>query len=462
MAKKVDFTKNWTTDNNGVPLNDEEVERYIAVKPSVNQVRLSEKPFYLFMHFGMNTATGREWGSGLEKTKDFTIKKIKADQWVKCAQSAGATGIVLTCKHHDGFCLWPSKYTDFTVENTDFKGDIVKMVSDACHDAGLDFGIYLSPWDMHEKSYGTKAYDDFYCNQLEELLTGYGKISEVWLDGAKGANARYFEYDWNRYYALVRDYQPTANIAICGPDIRWVGNEKGIGRKNEYSVVPKELQSCEAIQEKSQRHELSPVDIVGFDSKDEDLGSRKVLKAVKDLAWYPAEVDVSIRNGWFWKKSENSTVKSVKKLREIYINSVGNNSTLILNVPPNDKGVIGSKEAKRLKELGAAIREITAKPIIAERLGAFRETDGFIDFKFDSEKTLKYIILKENIRYSQRVEAFDIYVGTEDGKYKLVHSGTIIGSQKIVEIKPRKCTSARLVIRQSRSNPVIKEIGFYE
>lgn len=204
------------------------------------------------MHFGMNTATGREWGVGTEKATDFTIKKINAAQWVRCAKSSGATGIILTCKHHDGFCLWETEYSSFSVKYSDFKGDIVKMVSDECHKAGLDFGVYLSPWDMHEPTYGTPDYNDYFCNQLTELLTNYGEISEVWFDGAKGADAKAFEYDWQRYYKLIRELQPGANIAVCGPDIRWVGNEGGRTRKSEFSVVPSYLTLAETVSKKSQ------------------------------------------------------------------------------------------------------------------------------------------------------------------------------------------------------------------
>lgn len=192
---KPNFDQNWTTTNGGVPLNDSEVERYIGVVPRPNQVHLAQQPFYCFMHFGMNTANQREWGSGRETVQDFTIKKIKPEQWVRTVKAAGASGIILTCKHHDGFCLWPSAYTSFSVKNTDFDGDIVKQVSDACAAGGLDFGVYLSPWDMHEPTYGTPDYNDYFCNQLTELLTNYGHISEVWFDGAKGADVPNFEYD---------------------------------------------------------------------------------------------------------------------------------------------------------------------------------------------------------------------------------------------------------------------------
>lgn len=456
------FESNWTNENNGVPLHSPEVDRLISVLPSKRQQRLAEKPFYLFMHFGMNTATGREWGVGNEKVTDFTIKKINAAQWIKCAQSSGATGIILTCKHHDGFCLWPSDYTSFSVKYSDFEGDIVKMVSDECRKAGLDFGVYLSPWDMHEPTYGTPDYNDYFCNQLTELLTNYGTISEVWFDGAKGADAKAFEYDWQRYYKLIRELQPDANIAVCGPDIRWVGNEGGKTRKSEFSVVPSYLKMAETVAEKSQHAESDAGGMKKRTSTDEDLGSRDLLKNCPELCWYPAEVDVSIRKGWFYSKKTNFTVKSAKKLFNIYLNSVGNNCTLLLNVPPSDKGTIHINDAVALRSLGNKIEGLYSKPVLVEKFGMLKETDGVLDFTFDSEKKLKYVILKEDIRYSQRVEAFDIFLKKENGNYVHVYSGTVIGSCKIATLKGKKCTGARVIIRQSRSAPVLSEIGFYE
>lgn len=459
---KSNFEKNWTNYNNGYPLDDDEVKRYISVLPSENQVRLSQNPFYCFIHFGMNTATAREWGTGQETPLDFTIKSIKPQQWVKSIKAAGASGIILTCKHHDGFCLWQSKYTEFSVKNSEFDGDIVKMVSDACKEENLYFGVYLSPWDMHEETYGTEAYNDYFCNQLTELLTNYGEINEVWFDGAKGANARAFEYDWQRYYALIRSLQPSANIAICGPDIRWVGNEGGKTRKSEFSVVPKYLCMAETVSKNSQHSEKDAVKLKNLTSTDKDLGSRKVLSDSKELCWYPAEVDVSIRRGWFYSKNENLTVKNGRKLFKLYLSSVGNNCTFLLNVPPTDKGIIHHKDVRALKSLGKKINRLTANPILIEKPGEFTEKDGFIDFAFDSARKLKYVILKEDIRKSQRVEKFDIYIKKQNGKYKKAASETVIGSCKMICLKGKKCVGARLVVRQSRSNPVISEIGFYE
>ncbi len=450
---------NWATTNNGVPLNDSEVQRYVSVLPTDNQVAISKSPFYCFIHFGMNTATGREWGNATETVKDFNIMNIDANQWVSSIKASGATGIILTCKHHDGFCLWDTKATDFNVMNTAYGKDIVAQVSEECARQGIKFGVYLSPWDMHEKKYGTDAYNDYFCSQLEELLTNYGSIFEVWFDGAKGANAVAFEYDWERYYALIRNLQPGANIAICGPDIRWVGNEAGKCRKQEFSVVPKDLMVTEEIQKKSQQGENQASKLQKIDCQDEDLGSRKFLKKHKELVWYPAEVDVSIRKGWFHPGGDK--VKSARKLFNIYINSVGNNCTLLLNVPPNNQGVIDTKDVKSLKGLGEKIKSITAKPVLVQNFGELKNTDEYFEFNFDSQKKLKYCILSEDVTHSQRVEAFDLYIKKPNGKYRKAYSGTIIGSKKIIKLRG-KATGAIFVIRQSRSTPFIEQIGFYE
>ena len=315
---------------------------------------------------------------------------------------------------------------------------------------------------MHEESYGTEAYNDYFCNQLTELLTNYGKINEVWFDGAKGANAKAFEYDWQRYYALIRKLQPSANIAICGPDIRWVGNEGGKTRKSEFSVVPKSLCMAETISKNSQHSEKDAAKLKNLTSTDEDLGSRKVLALSDEVCWYPAEVDVSIRRGWFYSKNENMTVKSGKKLFKLYLASVGKNCTLLLNIPPTDKGVIHSKDAKSLAVLGEKIKAMYAHPVLIAHPGKLTEKDGYLDFDFGAIKKLKYIELKEDITKSQRVELFDIYIKKENGKFKKAATDTIIGSRKIIALKGKKCIGVRLVVRQSRSNPVLSEIGFYE
>ena len=459
MNMKLD--RNWTTDNNGAPLNDAEVQRYISVVPTPSQQRLQDKPFYAFFHFGMNTANDREWGCGSEVVSDFDITKIKPEQWVKTVKAAGMTGLILTCKHHDGFCLWNTGTTDFNVMNSPMGKDIVKAVSDECHKQGIEFGVYLSPWDMHEPTYGTEQYNDYFIRQLTELCGNYGELFEVWFDGAKGANAKAFTYDWQRYYKLIRTMQPNANIAICGEDIRWVGNEAGKARKNEYSVVPASLKQCEAIEKNSQNAEGDAARLQKVDTMDEDLGSRNILKNNANLSWYPAEVDVSIRKGWFYHKKDDRTVKSARRLFKIYLTSVGNNCTLLLNIPPTDKGVICAKDVRNLKALGKKINDITAYPVLEQNIGELKADQGYLEFNFDSEKKLKYFVISEDLAYSQRIEKFDLYIKKPNGSYKRAYQGTIVGAKKIVKLN-KKATGAVLVIRQSRSTPHIKSVSFYE
>lgn len=459
MNMKLD--RNWTTDNNGAPLNDAEVQRYISVVPTPSQQRLQDKPFYAFFHFGMNTANDREWGCGSEVVSDFDITKIKPEQWVKTVKAAGMTGLILTCKHHDGFCLWNTGTTDFNVMNSPMGKDVVKAVSDECHKQGIEFGVYLSPWDMHEPTYGTEQYNDYFIRQLTELCGNYGELFEVWFDGAKGANAKAFTYDWQRYYKLIRTMQPNANIAICGEDIRWVGNEAGKARKNEYSVVPASLKQCEAIEKNSQNAEGDAARLQKVDTMDEDLGSRNILKNNANLSWYPAEVDVSIRKGWFYHKKDDRTVKSARRLFKIYLTSVGNNCTLLLNIPPTDKGVICAKDVRNLKALGKKINDITAYPVLEQNIGELKADQGYLEFNFDSEKKLKYFVISEDLAYSQRIEKFDLYIKKPNGSYKRAYQGTIVGAKKIVKLN-KKATGAVLVIRQSRSTPHIKSVGFYE
>ena len=455
------FKKNWTTDNNGYPLDDPQAQKLISIKPNEKQYNYLQQPFNVFIHFGMNTSTGREWGNGTETVDKFTIKHIDAKQWVSTIKKAGATGIILTCKHHDGFCLWPSEYTDFCIKNTDFKGDIVKQLSDECHRQDIKFGVYLSPWDMHEESYATPEYNDYFCNQLTELLTNYGEIFEVWFDGAKGAKAKAFEYDWQRYYDLIYKLQPNASIAVCGPDVRWVGNEAGKSRPSEFSVVPCAMQNISDIQKNSQSDEKDTKALMNISAEDRDLGSRKVLRGIDDLCWYPAEVDVSIRTGWFWSPKSNLSVKSTKKLMNIYYNSIGNNCTLLLNVPPTKKGVIHWIDARRLEKFGKAINSVTANPIIVEKFGKLKDTDGYLEFNFGEPKKLRHCIISEDIKMSQRIEKYDLYIKKPNGKYKKVYEGTTVGTKKIIPLKA-KAIGAVLVVRQSRSTPYLSQVGFYE
>ena len=442
---------------------EKELERYVGVLPSERQKEHAKHPFYVFIHFGMNTMQVREWGTGTEDPADFTLKTpVDATGWAKAVKAAGASGIILTCKHHDGFCLFPSAYTQHCIKNSPYrggKGDIVKEVSDACRQYGLKFGVYLSPWDMTDKRYGTQAYNDYFCNQLTELLSNYGEIFEVWFDGAKGKDAVDFDYDWDRYYALIRKLQPMANIAVCGPDIRWVGNEGGKSRKNEFCVVPSSLSVAERVSAASQSEADATGKMKKLISTDEDLGSRSVLKNAKDLIWYPAEVDVSISRTWFYNKNTDKTIKATRKLMHIYNTSVGGNCYLLLNVPPDRQGRFSEKEVRALERFGAAIRAQTAKPAAEKKNPKLKEMCYTLRFKKPCR--VKTVVLKEDISKSQRVEAFELYALYGDRRVRICTSG-VIGMQKNCRLHMfRKADGLLLKVTESRGEPYLSFFGAY-
>lgn len=451
--------QNWLTDNQGLPRMDGEVQRYLRVRPSAAQLSQAQRPFYCFVHFGMNTATGREWGCGQETAADFELSEVHPEQWAEAVKSAGASGLILTCKHHDGFCLWNTAQTDFSVMHSGFGKDIVAMTAEACQKAGLAFGVYLSPWDMHEPSYGTAAYNDFFCAQLTELLTGYGPVFEVWFDGAKGQNAKDFSYDWERYYQVVRSLQPQACMAVCGPDLRWVGNEAGKTRTSEFSVVPASLTQAEIVQALSQHAEEEAGKMQTLLSGDEDLGSRQVLAQAEELCWYPAEVDVSIRPGWFYHPEEDGAVKSSERLWELYLQSVGRNCSLLLNVPPARDGRVAPADLAALAGLGQRIREMTARPLLEAAPGPLRQ--GWLEFDFPQSLPPQFCVIEEDIAHSQRVEAFDLYWKLPDGTLTLACAGTVIGARRIIPAQEAEAVGAVLAVRQSRGRPWLKRVGFY-
>lgn len=327
----------------------------VNVRPAPRQVVWQETEFYGFIHFGMNTFTNREWGTGHEPEELFNPTAFDARQWARVANEAGMRGLILTCKHHDGFCLWPSRFSEHTVARSPWRnghGDVVAEVARACAQYGLKFGVYLSPWDRTDATYGQgDAYNDFYINQLTELLTQYGPIFEVWLDGAngEGPNGKKQHYDWERLYATVRRLQPDACIAVSGPDVRWVGNEAGHVRPNEWSVVPASLRDQEAIAAKSQQEDDEDFARV-FSATDDDLGSRRALAQYEGpLIWYPAEVNTSIRPGWFYHPAEDDQVKSAATLFKLYQAAVGGNGTFLLNVPPDPSGRIAAPDRQALR-----------------------------------------------------------------------------------------------------------------
>ena len=476
-------------------ISQEELEyekKLVSVVPSSRQLALEQMEFYGFIHFTVNTFTDREWGDGTESESVFNPTDLDADEWAAAAADAGMKGLILTCKHHDGFCLWPSKYTSHTVANSPFrggKGDVVRELSDACRRHGLKFGVYLSPWDRNHPTYGTgDAYNDYFINQLTELLTGYGDIFAVWFDGAcgEGKNGKKQVYDWNRYYETIRRLQPGACISVCGPDVRWCGNEAGDTRPSEWSVVPLRTKDTEKVAEKSQQTDEDGFRTRKLTAADLDLGSREILRNEKTLIWYPAEVNTSIRPGWFYHESEDDKVKSLDELLHVYFNSVGGNATFLLNVPPTREGRIHANDKARLHELGAFLRDAFAKNLLdqagldtdakqvaEETLENIRKDDEksfvladgehelTITAKWETAQTIRYVVLKEDITKSQRVERFVIEAADETGAYQTVYEGTVIGYKKIACLEPVQTTSLRLRITESRVAPTLLFMGAY-
>ena len=463
-------------------------ERLAAVVPHERQVRFQQLEFYAFIHFTVNTFTDKEWGDGTESPQIFNPEKLDAEQWVTAVKSAGMKGLILTCKHHDGFCLWPSKQTKHTVRYSPWKnggGDVVREVSEACKKHGIKFGVYLSPWDRNCELYGQgKAYDDFFVGQLTELLTDYGEVFSVWFDGAcgEGPNGKKQYYDWERYYSVIRKLQPGACISVCGPDIRWCGNEAGHTRTAEWSVVPLRARDSEIISEKSQHEDNEEFRMRKVDARDADLGSRAILENERELIWYPAEVNTSIRPGWFWHENENDKVRSLEELVHIYNNSVGGNATFLLNVPPTPDGLLHENDVNRLGELGEYIEkafrtnlldsaEFTADNgnIEAVRQDGYDEyfivpkgnTTAEITAEWASPVTVGNIVMKENILLGQRVESFTVEAKT-DGEYTEVWKGTVIGYKRIVPLKNITAKAIRIRITDSRTEPALAFLGIYE
>lgn len=463
-------------------------ERLAAVTPHERQVRFQQLEFYAFIHFTVNTFTDEEWGDGTESPEIFDPKRFDPEQWVRAVRSAGMKGLILTCKHHDGFCLWQSKFTEHSVKNSPWKngqGDVVKEVSDACKKHGIKFGVYLSPWDRNCPLYGQgKAYDDYFVNQLTELLTNYGDVFSVWFDGAcgEGPNGKKQYYDWERYYSVVRELQPDACISVCGPDVRWCGNEAGHTRSAEWSVVPARTRDTEKIAEKSQQSDDEEFRQRKITASDSDLGSRSVLENEQELVWYPAEVNTSIRPGWFWHESEDDKVRSLDELVHIYNNSVGGNATFLLNIPPTSEGLLHENDVRRLAELGEYIKNAFGENLLdSARLSADNDgisavrTDSYDEYfspskgvttaeitaEWDVPVSIGNIVLKENILRGQRVESFTVEAET-DGTFTEVYRGTVIGYKRIVPLKNVTARSVRIKITDSRTEPTLAFLGIYK
>jgi len=440
------------------------------VIPSGKQIEYQQMELIGFIHFGVNTFTDREWGTGEEDPAIFNPSALDAGQWVQAAKTAGMGMLILTAKHHDGFCLWPSAYTDHSVKNSPWKeghGDVVKELSEACAAAGIKFGIYLSPWDMHEPSYGTDAYNQYYLSQLEELLTGYGTISEVWMDGAKGENARDMEYDFDAYRSMVYRLQPQALIfSDVGPDIRWIGNEHGIAGFTNWSKIS----------------------TAGMEIGDANTGYLNTGDPA-GTQWLVGECDVSIRPGWFYHASQDSLVKSPDYLVDLYYKSVGRNGTLLLNLPPDQRGLIHENDIQSLREFRSILDESFRENLIrgagakassqwapGEKFSPENLLDGetttywaastddkqpLISVELVKEEVFDRLMLQEPIRFGQRIASFSIEARVNE-QWKMIAEGTTIGYKRLLRFDPVKTRWLRIRISESQQTPALANIGIFK
>ncbi|HJB91781.1 MAG TPA: alpha-L-fucosidase [Candidatus Eisenbergiella merdigallinarum] len=414
------------------------LEEAARVKPNPRQLAWYDLGFYAFIHFGVNTFTDREWGIGGEPEGLFDPTELDCDQWVEAIKSAGMKGMVLTCKHHDGFCLWPSAYTEHSVKNSPCKRDVVKEAAEACRRGGIRFGIYLSPWDRSSELYGTDAYNDYFCNQLTELLTNYGEIFHVWFDLAcgEGPNGKKQEYDFPRYIELIRKYQPNATIFNdFGPDVRWCGNEAGTARHAEWAVVPKEL--CFRSEVQTGAGPLADEGSLEYlYNTGSDIGCLHNIMYSKGLVFAPSEVNMSIRPGWFWHEKEEP--HSLERLFRTYLTSVGGNACFNLNLPPDRRGKIDERDVRRLKELGELLQKEFGSeiPATVRQLESPYPTQAVFEMEFDRVRDdIRYIELREDIAQGQRVESFQIETEDGDGGRLPFYQGTTIGNRRICELK---------------------------
>ncbi len=451
------------------------LEKAAQLTPSARQMAWQQLELTAFIHFTVNTFTDLEWGEGDEDPKIFNPVDCDPRQWVRELAGAGFKLAILTAKHHDGFCLWPTKYSAASIVQSpwrDGQADIVRLFVDACNEYGIKPGLYLSPWDRRHPDYGTDAYNDYYVNQLTELMTEYGQIDAVWFDGAcgEGPNGKKQVYDWNRYYAVIRQYQPQATIHVCGPDVRWCGNEAGKGRLAEWSVV-----NCPGTCQEFQ-----------IDAMKESLGELEDLGAAENLVWYQVEVDTSIRPGWFYHAHEDDKVKSLDELWKIYLNSVGNNAVLLLNIPPDRRGLFADADVRRLREFGSFVSKVFAynlwdgAQITADSATVGHEAEKALDGKFDSyfqskcearkavleittecPVTANVLEIREYIEVGQRISDFALEYQDSNGNWHSLVSGRTVGYCRLVEFPQVTAQKFRLTF-EARFTPTLRKLGLYK
>ncbi|WBL25220.1 alpha-L-fucosidase [Zunongwangia sp. HGR-M22] len=461
---------------------EEKAPEAVGPTPSKEQLAWHKMELNAFIHFTTNTFTGKEWGYGDESPEIFNPTDIDVDQWMETLQKAGFKGVILTAKHHDGFALFPSDYTEHDIANSSYKdgkGDLVKEVAESARAHGLKFGIYLSPWDRNREDYGEKSYVEYYRNQLKEIFTNYGDIFEMWFDGANGGDGYYGGaneerridkqnyYDWPTTLAMVEEIQPSVLFfSDAGPDLRWVGNERGEAGSTNWNIInPDTLYAG--------KPEIS--DLLQTGAKD---GTK----------WIPAEVDVSIRPGWFYHKEEDSLVKSPQELFTTYLQSVGRGSTLLLNVPPDQRGQFDENDVASLLGMRKIIDSVFANNLAenaqisasnyrgeSEAYSAENLIDGdsetywatddeviqsSVEITFDAAKTVNFVLLQEYIELGQRVEKFNISA-KENGEWKQIAEGTTIGYKRILKVPSVETTALKIEIEAAKANPILANLEIY-
>ena len=416
--------------------------------PSPQQLAWQRDELAIFVHFGVNTFTDREWGDGKEDPRIFAPARLDATQWARAAKAGGFKSMILTAKHHDGFCLWPTDTTGYSVRSSAWRegrGDVVREFVDACRAEGLGVGLYLSPWDRHEPRYGdSPAYNDFYVRQLTELLTRYGPLVEVWFDGAngEGPNGKRQVYDWPLFHRTVRALQPKALMfSDAGPDIRWIGNERGIaGDPNWCTMNP------ESVPEPGMAGEA----VTRLLQHGEPHGT----------VWRPGEADVSIRPGWFWHPAQDEQVRNAENLAELYFFSVGRNANLLLNVPPTSDGLFHATDVRRLGEFGEWRRAVFARDLAA---GARRRVAGqrVLELELPQPVTFDVASLQEEIARGQWVERYTLEAWT-GAAWSALSRGTTIGHRKLDRFPPVLASRVRLTIEGALGPPRISSLGLYD
>jgi alpha-L-fucosidase len=425
--------------------------------PTKQQLAWHEMEFYLFTHFGPNTFTDKEWGEGTEPEDIFNPTNLDCRQWCRVAKAAGAKGIIITAKHHDGFCLWPSKYSTHTVRESKWKngkGDVLKELSQACKEYGLKFGVYISPWDRNHPKYGTPEYNDVFVNMMKEIFTNYGPIWELWWDGAngEGPNGKKQVYDWDRFKKTVRQLSPnTVIFSDVGPDIRWCGNEKGIAGETNWNLL----------------------DTVGFTP---GAGAPPVDTLnrgnVNGKVWIPAECDVSIRPGWFYHKEEDEKVKTPEELFQLYLKSVGRGANLLLNVPPDRTGRINAKDSAAL----VGFKKLNDRSLKDKRIEEFayhytnlvaqyhngQENYGpsILEFKLKKQSKINCVVLQEDIQGGQRIESFSIEIRAKNTVVQEI-KGTTIGHKRVLTFPDTVSDNLVLKVNNSRQVPLIGRASVY-